>query len=303
MDKLPLIQHKQTLNQIATLERSLVKSLEGVVKFLDGKTTKTEVVNQLNEIGTPDALKVAEAVKEMHTTLKAHKNTDLSEVTGLLRQMLAEVQKPQKEIKIPEAKDTVKVSNLSDIDFTTLEKAIKTIQVSPKIDVKSPDVRVDAPDLKPLQKSLTNIVDAVKGIVFPEVKIDLTKLETESKETNKKLDTANKHLETISKIRGGTSGGGSGVSFQDSEGRPVRVELTVDGKVPVEAGTTSNYESRNDTTTDTNLVYLGKATPGTATSAASWQIKRYNKSAGHMSFADDVTTFTKTWDDRTSYTY
>ena len=68
-------------------------------------------------------------------------------------------------------------------------------------------------------------------------------------------------------------------------------------------GASPTYESYVDTTTDTNLVYLGKATPGTATSSASWQIKRYNKSAGHMSFADDVTTFTKTWDNRTSYSY
>lgn len=63
------------------------------------------------------------------------------------------------------------------------------------------------------------------------------------------------------------------------------------------------YESRNDTTTDTNLVYLGKALPGSATSDAAWQIKRYNKSAGTMTFADDVTAFTNIWDDRTSYTY
>lgn len=68
-------------------------------------------------------------------------------------------------------------------------------------------------------------------------------------------------------------------------------------------GTPPTYESYVDTTTDTNLVYLGKATPGTATSAASWQIKRYNKSTGHMSFADDATTFTKTWDSRTGYSY
>lgn len=63
------------------------------------------------------------------------------------------------------------------------------------------------------------------------------------------------------------------------------------------------YESRNDTTTDTNLVYLGKALPGSATSDAAWQIKRYNKSAGTMTFADDVTAFTKIWDSRTGYTY
>jgi len=68
-------------------------------------------------------------------------------------------------------------------------------------------------------------------------------------------------------------------------------------------GESASYENRNDTTTDTNLVYLGKAVPGSATTDATWQIKRYNKSAGHMSFADDVTTFTKTWDNRTSYSY
>lgn len=68
------------------------------------------------------------------------------------------------------------------------------------------------------------------------------------------------------------------------------------------SGTTS-YESFVDTTTDTNLVYLGKALPGTATTDAAWQIKRYNKSAGHMSFADDETTFTKQWSERTTYGY
>lgn len=68
------------------------------------------------------------------------------------------------------------------------------------------------------------------------------------------------------------------------------------------SGTTS-YESRNDTTTDTNLVYLGKALPGSDVTDAAWQIKRYNKSTGHMSFADDVTTFTKQWSERTTYGY
>lgn len=63
------------------------------------------------------------------------------------------------------------------------------------------------------------------------------------------------------------------------------------------------YESRNDTTTDPNLVYLGKALPGTALSSAGWQIKRYNKSAGASTFADDSTAFNKVWDDRATYAY
>jgi hypothetical protein len=66
---------------------------------------------------------------------------------------------------------------------------------------------------------------------------------------------------------------------------------------------TAAYEMRNDTTTDPNLVYLGKALPGASTSDAAWQIKRYDKSAGLMSFADDVTTLTLVWDNRSTYGY
>lgn len=53
MDKLALIQHKQQLNQIAQMEQSVVRAVEQLVKYLDGKTTKTQVVNQLTQIGTP----------------------------------------------------------------------------------------------------------------------------------------------------------------------------------------------------------------------------------------------------------
>lgn len=228
-----LILHKQTLNQIATMERSVIKALEEVVKFIDGKTTKTEVVNQLTQIGTPDALKVAEAVKQMHTTLKAHKNTDLTEVTSLLKQAVKELSKPAKEIKIPEQKDTVKVSNLKDIDFATLEKAIKGIVLDPKIDVKSPEVTVNT-DLEPVKKGLTDVVKAIKNIAYPEIpKTDLAKLEAEAKESNKKLDQANKHLETITKIRGGSGGGGTGTSFKNAAGNLAYVDLESDGSVPV----------------------------------------------------------------------
>lgn len=68
-------------------------------------------------------------------------------------------------------------------------------------------------------------------------------------------------------------------------------------------GESISYQSFNDTTTDTNLVYLGKAIAGSDATDAAWQIKRYNKSAGTMTFADDVTTFTKQWSGRTTYGY
>ena len=187
------------------------------------------------------------------------------------------------------------MSNLSEIDLKPLEKAIKGLKVNPEVHV-NPDVKVEAPNLTPIKDALADVIDAIK--LIPQAPVtDLSKVE-------KKLDKSNELLkEIVDKPMGGGGGGGNGTPYVDGTGRAVHVELTVDGKIPVEAGATSTYETRNDTTTDTNLVYLGKALPGSATSDAAWQIKRYNKSAGHMSFADDVTTFTKTWDARTSYTY
>lgn len=75
------------------------------------------------------------------------------------------------------------------------------------------------------------------------------------------------------------------------------------GSLNTTSGGSAYYQAFNDTTTDTNLVYLGKAAPGSLVSDAVWQVKRYNKSTGKMTFADDVTSFTKQWDARTSYTY
>jgi len=96
-----------------------------------------------------------------------------------------------------------------------------------------------------------------------------------------------------------------GVSSADGF-TPVPIEVdpsTGQLLVTSDAAAGAVYQSFNDTTTDTNLVYLGKAVAGTLATDAAWQIKRYNKSAGTMTFADDITTFTKQWSARTGYTY
>lgn len=53
------------------------------------------------------------------------------------------------------------------------------------------------------------------------------------------------------------------------------------------------------------VTYIGKSATDTATSAASWQIKKVDSTSNPTSikFADGVTSFTKVWDDRASYTY
>lgn len=65
----------------------------------------------------------------------------------------------------------------------------------------------------------------------------------------------------------------------------------------------ASFETIFDDTTEAGNIYLGKATPGTAYSAASWQIKKFNGTTKATTFADDVTTYTKTWNDRTTYNY
>jgi predicted ATP-grasp superfamily ATP-dependent carboligase len=298
-----LEQYKQRTAQLNALEGTMVQAFNALIKYMDGKTTKTEVVNQLKSISTPDVDKVVQAVSKLDKDILSNK-LDLKPVTDALNGMKRELGLIPKSLpKIPEQKDSFKVTNLDEVKLDTSEvvSAIKAL----KLDVKAPIINEKEVDLKPLQTimlDLLKVVQSQKPVEipkFPEIPVtDLTKVET-------KLEKSNKLLKEIvdKPVGGGGGGGGNGTPYIDSTGKPVNVELTVDGKIPVEAGATSTYELRNDTTTDANLVYLGKALPGSDVTDAAWQIKRYNKSTGHMSFADDVTAFTKVWNNRASYTY
>lgn len=55
---------------------------------------------------------------------------------------------------------------------------------------------------------------------------------------------------------------------------------------------------------DTNVSYLGTATPGTATSAAAWQIIKIDENTGTvLTYADGNVEFDNVWDDRESLSY
>ena len=67
----------------------------------------------------------------------------------------------------------------------------------------------------------------------------------------------------------------------------------------------SEYDSLIDLA-DSDTTYIGKVKAGSAgdTSEAIWQIKKLDESSElKFTFADGVTTFSKVWDDRTSYSY
>ncbi len=300
-----LEQYKQRTAQLDALEKTVIQAFNVLIKFIDGKTTKTEVVNQLKSISTPDVDKVVQALSKLDKDILANK-LDLRPLVKELQQIKREMSLVPKSLpKIPEAKDAVKVTNLNEVSLDTkdLEKAIKNLKLDPRIEVKPADVHTTPVDLKPLKDGLLDVLKAIKAQKYPEFPTieptDLTNVE-------KKLDESNKHLKKIVDKPMGGGGGGSGTSFKNSSGNLEYVELTPDGKVPVEAvlGTT-NYKTLIDKSTTPNVVYIGQAASGTATSTAGWQIKKIDKTV-----TDNVTitfaaagAFTATWNNRGSETY
>lgn len=68
--------------------------------------------------------------------------------------------------------------------------------------------------------------------------------------------------------------------------------------------TGSDYAIQLDDTTTADVVYVGFAQIGTATSAASWQIMNINNSSGIViTWADGDNNFDNVWDDRASLSY
>lgn len=93
---------------------------------------------------------------------------------------------------------------------------------------------------------------------------------------------------------------------------PLHVQLDADGN-PV--GTNTNPSYFRDATDYTQLIeydgsnnplYHGKTVPGTATSTAAWQIKRYTYTGSNLTavqYANGTAAFGAAWDSRGSLSY
>jgi len=282
--------------QIEALEVSMLKAFNALIRYMDGKTTKTEVVNQLKSISTPDVDKVVTALSKLDADVLANK-LDLKPLEAILNGVKREVSLIPKSHATFEQKDSVKVTNLDEVKFDTsdLEKAIKDLKLDPKIDVKAPIVNVDKPDLKPLQDVMLDLLKAVKGQKYPEFpEIPKTDLST----VEKKLDVSNKHLKEIAekKFGGGGGGGGGMVPFKDPvTDMSVQVPLTSVGSLPIlSAEITERYDIQG------SIIYEAYALPNTPESAASWTIKKYDLSSTPYSAKIAINAI---WDNRAMETY
>lgn len=246
--KLRTEQHLKAVAQLSQLEGNVLRAIELLVKFLDKKVTKTEVINQLREVSTPDVLKVVAAVEKLDDTVQQNK-IDLSGVEQELKNAVEQLKQVPKTLPdAPEAIESVKVSNLSDIDLKPLLDAINALDLkveAPVVNVDAPKVDVAAPDLKPIKAIFTDLLKAVKNIKMPDVKLEATdtsKIEKELEKQTKQLD------ELIKQPKGGGGGGGNGSPYVDSTGKVVNVELEMDGSIPVTVKSGGSSSSSGKTT-------------------------------------------------------
>jgi hypothetical protein len=294
-------QAQSQLNALQALDQRMIEIARYLVKYMDGKITKTVVTNQLKTIGTPDALKVEKAVNEMHSTLKKHKNTDLSEVVKVMKSVLGHVAQLPKDNPTFEAKEAVSITNLPDFDkyYSKLEKAIARLDIkpevkvdSPKIQVKPADVVVQAPDLSALTKDLKAVIKAVQSITIPEVpKTDLSELE-------KRQDQANRLLKEI--IDKPVPSYKTDLPFENTEGKLQRITLTAENKLPVEATLPPppSYLIRN-IAEDATYKYFGFE----VLDSGAWRIMRKTLATNVFQYATGESDYAAAWTNRAAETY
>lgn len=288
-------QFKQRTVQLSALEDTVVEAFNVLIKFMDGKTTKTEVVNQLKSISTPDVDKVVQAVSKLDKDILANK-LDLKPVVDALNGMKRELGLiPKSHPKAIEQKDSIKVTNLDEINLDTSDvvKAIKDL----KLVAEAPIINEKEVDLRPLQNVMLDLLKAVKNQKpveipkFPEIpKTDLTKVES-------KLDESNKHLKKlVEKPTGGGGGGGHSTPYLDSEGKSRYVTLE-DGRIPVSTNPLANYLVTDEEETATY------AYTGFENASGSWCIQRETLASGAYRYAAGTSDYSTAWTNRASQTY
>lgn len=266
------------------LQETVVKSFASLVSYLDSKISKTEVVNQLREIGTPDVQWVVESIESLHKTLKAQSG-----------------ERPEIKVNIPELeqKDYTELISMLAETIKGVEQAVKeqttTVQ-APVVNIPETVVNVPETDLKPLERGLEKVEKAVKAVKIPKIpKTDTTGIE-------KRIDKSNKLLkEIVEKPVGG--GGGGGGSWPAVNADEITHPLTVDSHGNLKIIDTPMAKK---ITAVGSITYIASATPGTAQATAAWQVQKVDESiAGTtvITWADGNANFDNVATDLTALAY
>lgn len=160
--------HAEILESDVKTRETLVNLFDMLIDFLENNVSRTQVVNQLEAIRTPDVANVVKSVEDLHGTLKTHKNTDLTEVTKVMKSVLEQVKAIPKELPKQEKENPIDYTKtLKDLEkaMKSVEKQVKAqklVAEAPVVNVPEAVVNVEKPDLKPLNNRLDKVVKAVE---------------------------------------------------------------------------------------------------------------------------------------------
>lgn len=272
--------HLEQMAIAGDIEKSVYTAVETITRFFSLYTGKTEVLNPVTSVATPDIVQVVKSVQDLGEIVKLSR-TDLTPILSELSKVLQQLEALPKELPKLEVEKTeeVKVSNLADIkefDYKRLEKLIKGLdfkQPAPVVNVPQANVQVDAPNLEPIKKSLLDVIKAVKANKVEVPKTDLSKVE-KLLEKNNKLQA-----EILDKPIGG--GGGGGVPTENGAVKTVAEQYTI------RIAQSGVY------------TFIAEAAPGTDTAASLWRIQRVD-STGNLLWKDGDSKFDNTATDITA---
>lgn len=266
--------HEDAIAIQAKTSDTILSATSSLIEYLEGHTSKTEVVNQLDSISTPDVHYVVEALQVLDTTLKNTPQTDLSGVTQLMSELLTEARAIPKELpdapELPQPIDNTKQLEGLKTAIQAVEKVVKAqklVAEAPVVNVPETNVHVDAPDLKPLQAGFKDVVAAVRKIVIPEFKTDNTAVEKLLKQSNRLL------TEILEKPVGG-GGGGGGSSWTAVNSLDLPAPLHVNSRGSVETASAQLTERFDYGTSP--IYYVGSAPLGSSESASVWYIEMFD---------------------------
>lgn len=90
--------HQDIISLLQSIKQNDTLLTQALIGFLSGNTSKTEVVNQLKSVATPDVDKVVVAVGKLEKVV-AGKGVDLSPVIEALRAVEAQLEQIPKSIR------------------------------------------------------------------------------------------------------------------------------------------------------------------------------------------------------------
>lgn len=270
-------QHASLVKGSDETQTAVVQAAQLIIEFMQNQHQTVSVDNHPEfpeSILTPDIDKVVNSLAEVLAATLANKpdskqlEEKLDEVANQLRELPRNFEFPE----MPEAVEAVTVKNQIDYTakFDEMAEKFSNIELSPVIKVGATKVVVDTTEIAEVVASLKDVIlGAISGIEMPQYP------SFDQKPVLEALRALQKEIHD----------------------RPIV-------KPPSQVQTTDTpYAVELDDYTAANTLYIGKATPGTATTEAEWQIAKLDTSSGLIKTWAGTAGFNQIWDDRASLTY